>query len=101
MAHDTGVHGLMNIPAVIILLLLTGLLIRGTKESAFVNGIIVVLTMSIVLLVICIGWGFINRANHTPFIPAPTTYTTPQGIQPLCFPILPRVTRNGCRLMHW
>ena len=56
------------------------LLIRGTKESAFVNGIIVVLKVSIVLLVIGIGWGFINPANHTPLIPAPTTYVTPQGI---------------------
>ena len=60
--------------------LLTLLLIRGTKESAFVNGIIVIMKVSIVLLVIGIGWGFINPANHTPFIPAPTTYVTPQGI---------------------
>src|SRR6266550_2483408 len=77
----TGTHGIMNIPAVFILLLLTGLLIRGTKESAFVNGFIVVLKVSIVLLVIGIGWGFMNAANHTPLIPAATTYTTPQGIQ--------------------
>src|SRR5437867_2921553 len=79
-AAATGVHGIMNIPAVFILLLLTLLLIRGTKESAFVNGFIVVLKVSIVLLVIGIGWGFMNPANHTPLIPAPTTYTTPQGI---------------------
>jgi APA family basic amino acid/polyamine antiporter len=80
-AHDTGVHGIMNIPAVVILLLLTLLLIRGTKESAFVNGLIVILKVTIVLLVIGIGWGFVNPTNHTPFIPASTTYTTPQGIQ--------------------
>src|SRR6266403_5244455 len=79
--HDPGgFHGMMNIPAVFILLLLTLLLIRGTKESAFVNGIIVVLKVSIVLLFIGIGWGFINPANHTPMIPVPTTYVTPQGI---------------------
>src|SRR4026209_2229767 len=80
--HDiqSGVHGIMNIPAVLILLVLTLLLIRGTKESAFVNGIIVILKVSIVLLVIGIGWHFINAANHTPLIPAPTTYVTPQGI---------------------
>src|ERR1700719_961502 len=79
--HDpTGIHGMMNIPAVFILLLLTLILIRGTKESAFVNGLIVVLKVSIVLLFIGIGWGFINPANHTPLIPAPTTYVTPQGI---------------------
>ena len=80
--HDlgTGLHGIVNIPAVFILLLLTLLLIRGTKESAFVNGIIVVIKVTIVLVVIAIGWGFINPANHTPLIPAATTYTTPQGI---------------------
>ena len=38
------------------------------------------LKVSIVLMVIAIGWGFINPANHTPFIPEPSTYTTPQGI---------------------
>ena len=66
--HDiaTGVHGIFNIPAVFILLLLTLLLIRGTKESAFVNGLIVILKVSIVLVVIGIGGHFINPANHTP-----------------------------------
>src|SRR3954447_6554961 len=77
---DTGVHGIMNLPAVFILAALTALLIRGTQESAFVNGIIVVVKVSIVLLVIGIGWGFINPANHTPFIPAASTYVTPEGI---------------------
>jgi APA family basic amino acid/polyamine antiporter len=80
MAADTGVHGIMNLPAVFILAALTALLIRGTQESAFVNGIIVVVKMSIVLLVIGIGWGFINPANHTPFIPAAAIYTTPEGV---------------------
>src|SRR5256886_892340 len=79
--HATGVHGMLNIPAVFILLLLTLVVIRGTKESAFVNGIIVVLKVSIVLLVIGIGWGFMNPANHTPLIPPATSYTTPQGVQ--------------------
>jgi basic amino acid/polyamine antiporter, APA family len=75
-----GVSGLVNIPAIIILALLTMLLIRGTQESAFVNTIIVVTKVSIVLMVIVIGWGFINPANHTPYIPQATTYTTPQGV---------------------
>ncbi|MDQ6807876.1 MAG: amino acid permease [Verrucomicrobiota bacterium] len=79
-AAETGVHGMMNLPAVAILLVLSLLLIRGTKESAFVNGIIVVLKTAIVLLFIGIGWGFINPGNHTPMIPPPGTYTTPQGI---------------------
>ena len=60
--------------------LLSALLIRGTRESAFVNSLIVITKVTIVLMVIVIGWGFINPANHTPFIPPPTTYTTPQGV---------------------
>jgi APA family basic amino acid/polyamine antiporter len=75
-----GVTGIMNIPAIVILALLSMLLIRGMQESAFVNTIIVITKVSIVLMVIVIGWGFINPANHTPYVPAPTTYTTPQGV---------------------
>jgi APA family basic amino acid/polyamine antiporter len=75
-----GATGIMNLPAVFILGLLSALLIRGTQQSAFVNSLIVVLKVSIVLLVITIGWGFINPANHTPLIPDATTYTTPQGV---------------------
>ena len=77
---DTGVHGIMNVPAVVILLLLSALLIRGTRESALVNNLIVIAKLAIVVAVIAVGWGFMNDANHTPYIPAPTTYTTAQGI---------------------
>lgn len=80
MGADAGVHGIMNLPAVFILLILSALLIRGTQESAVVNSIIVVTKVAIVLMVIFIGWGFMNSANHTPYIPAPTTYTTDQGV---------------------
>ncbi len=75
-----GVHGIVNIPAITILLILSALLIRGMQESATVNSIIVVTKVSIVLMVIVIGWGFMNPANHTPYIPAATTYTTSEGI---------------------
>ncbi len=75
-----GIRGIINLPAIFILLLLTMLLIKGTKESAMVNGFIVVLKVAIVILVIALGWGFINPANHTPFIPPPSIYVTPEGI---------------------
>src|SRR5262249_8459359 len=51
-----GTRGIINLPAVFILLLLSALLIKGTKESATVNGFIVILKVTIVLLVIGIGW---------------------------------------------
>src|SRR4029450_8183995 len=55
-----GVQGIINIPAVVILGILTAVLIRGTKESAFLNGIIVIVKVSIVLLVIALGWGLLH-----------------------------------------
>ena len=75
-----GVHGIMNIPAIFILGILSALLVRGTRESALVNNVIVITKVSIVLMVITLGWSFINPANHTPLIPAATTYTTPEGV---------------------
>ncbi len=76
----TNVHGLVNFPAIVILLLMSLLLIRGIQESAFVNNIIVITKLTIVIMVIVIGWGFINPANHTPYIPAVATYTTSEGV---------------------
>jgi basic amino acid/polyamine antiporter, APA family len=67
-------HGIMNIPALFIIFVLTMLLIRGIRESAFVNGIIVITKVAIVVLFIVIGWGFINPANHVPYIPPAGTY---------------------------
>src|SRR5438093_8780428 len=75
-----GAHGVMNLPAVFILALLSALLIRGTRESALVNNLIVITKLSIVVMVIVFGWGFINPANHTPLIPPSTTYVTPEGV---------------------
>jgi APA family basic amino acid/polyamine antiporter len=70
-------QGIVNAPALIILLLLTMLLIKGTSESAFVNAIIVFIKVSIVLIFIVVGWKFINPANHTPyFIPEGTPAVT-------------------------
>lgn len=63
-----GVNGIMNLPALGILLLLTLVLIKGTQESAILNTIIVFVKVAIVLLFIFIGWQFIDPANHTPYM---------------------------------
>jgi len=73
-------HGMMNVPALFIILMLTMLLIRGTKESAFVNGIIVLSKVSIVILFIVLGWSYMRPENHMPYIPEPTIYTDTQGV---------------------
>jgi APA family basic amino acid/polyamine antiporter len=61
-------HGIINIPALIILALLSLLLMKGTEESATVNSIIVVVKVAIVLVFIAIGWEFINPGNHHPYV---------------------------------
>jgi len=78
--NGSQVSGIMNIPAVVIVFLLSLLLIRGTQGSAVVNSIIVITKVAIVILIIVLGWQYINPANHTPYIPEPTKYTNPQGI---------------------
>jgi APA family basic amino acid/polyamine antiporter len=78
--HEVLAHGMINLPALAIVSLLTMLLIRGTQESAVVNGIIVIAKVSIVVLLIILGWKFINPVNHTPYIPPAGTYTDHQGI---------------------
>lgn len=67
-ASALGVHGIINFPALFILLALTLLLIRGTQESANVNAVIVFLKVAIVLIFIFLGWKFINPVNHTPYL---------------------------------
>lgn len=76
----SGAHGIMNLPALFIIFMLTMLLIRGMKESSFVNGLIVITKVTIVILFIVLGWSFINPVNHTPYIPAPQIYTDTQGV---------------------
>ena len=63
-----GIHGIVNVPALLILLIMTLLLIKGISESATVNAVIVGIKVTIVLMIIAIGWHYINPANHTPFV---------------------------------
>jgi APA family basic amino acid/polyamine antiporter len=65
-------NGLLNVPAVALVLLLTALLVVGIKESARFNNLVVFVKLAIVLLVIVFGFKYINTANWTPFIPPNT-----------------------------
>jgi basic amino acid/polyamine antiporter, APA family len=75
-----GVNGILNLPALGIVSAISLLLIRGTQESAFVNNIIVIVKVAIVILIITLGWGYVNPEFHQPYIPEATTYIDHQGI---------------------
>lgn len=61
--------GIINLPAIFIVCILSLLLIRGTKESAFVNNILVVVKVIVVVVFIILGWQHINPDFHVPYIP--------------------------------
>lgn len=61
--------GLINLPAVFIIILLTGILILGVKQSTRFNAIVVLINILIILLFIFVGLGHINPANYHPFMP--------------------------------
>ena len=61
--------GLVNLPAVLIVLALTALLVIGIKESARVTGVIVVIKIAVVLFFLAVGAFAVDTANWTPFMP--------------------------------
>ena len=65
-------HGMLNLPAMILIALMTTLLVIGIKESANFNNLIVFLKVSIVILVIGFGFMYVKTANWHPFLPANT-----------------------------
>jgi APA family basic amino acid/polyamine antiporter len=61
--------GVLNLPAVFIVLVITGLLVRGIKESSRVNLIIVIIKVAVVLFFIVAAVGHVNPSNWQPFLP--------------------------------
>lgn len=64
--------GIMNLPALAIVIAMSLLLMRGTRESSLFNNIIVFLKVCVILVFIVLGWRYINTANYTPYIPENT-----------------------------
>jgi APA family basic amino acid/polyamine antiporter len=65
----SGVHTLINLPALLIMLVLTAMLSWGVRESARINSIMVVIKIAVVLLFILVGARHVQPANWQPFMP--------------------------------
>ncbi|NUY79533.1 amino acid permease [Flavobacterium sp. MAH-1] len=72
MQDGSTVSGIINLPAVLIIALITSIIIRGTKSSALFNVIVVALKVGVVLVFIALGWHYIDPANYQPYIPQNT-----------------------------
>ena len=64
--------GIINLPATVVVILMSLLLIRGIKGSSRMNDFIVVLKISIILIFVVLGWRYIQVGNYVPYIPANT-----------------------------
>ncbi|ARU61746.1 amino acid permease [Tumebacillus avium] len=64
-----GVTTYFNLPAFLIVLLVTTLLSVGIKESTRVNNIMVLIKVAVVILFIVVGVGYVRPVNWTPFLP--------------------------------
>jgi APA family basic amino acid/polyamine antiporter len=62
----------LNIPAMVIVGVITVLLVLGIQESATFNNIIVAIKLSVIFAFIAVGLAYINKANWQPFVPAAT-----------------------------
>ncbi len=78
LADGTTVAAIFNLPAVIIIAIITALLVVGIKESANVNNVIVFVKVAVVLVFIVGTIHAVNPANWHPFIPPQTV--GPDGI---------------------
>jgi APA family basic amino acid/polyamine antiporter len=72
LADGTTATSVVNLPAIIVAALVTALLIRGVRESAAVNSVMVVVKVSVVVLVIATGIWFVNADYYAPFVPPNT-----------------------------
>ena len=63
------VHGVFNVPAALVVLAISVLLIIGIRESAGLNTVIVIIKVVVLLLFVAFGAAYINRANWHPFVP--------------------------------
>ncbi len=68
-APGVGKGGLIDLPAVCILLLITGLLSFGIRESARINNIMVLIKLAVIIAFIVAGAKYVKPENWTPFIP--------------------------------
>ena len=76
-----GENATFNVPAVLIVLVVTTLLVLGIKVSARVNAIVVAIKISVVLLVIVAGLFFLKGSNYHPFIPPAHSTAAVSGLR--------------------
>jgi len=69
LADGSIVHGVFNVPAAFVVLLVTALLVIGIRQSAGANTALVLIKSLVLIFFVALGAAYIRRENLTPFIP--------------------------------
>jgi len=73
---NTGTYGftgaIINLPAVLIVAILTGFLVFGIRGSARLNNVIVIIKLTVIALFLLLGFSYVHAENWVPFLPANT-----------------------------
>lgn len=72
LANGLQGHGIINLPAIFIILAVSIVLMIGISESSWVNTVIVIIKLAVVITFIAVGYHYIKPENYTPFIPPNT-----------------------------
>ncbi|MCG6170527.1 amino acid permease [Anoxybacillus sp. LAT_35] len=68
-AYDPANGTFIDVPAIVIVLLITFLLTQGVRKSARFNAVMVVIKVAVILLFIAVGVWYVKPENWTPFMP--------------------------------
>jgi APA family basic amino acid/polyamine antiporter len=79
-ASVVGQEASFNVPAVVIVAIVAAVLIVGIRESSRMNIVVVAIKLSVILLVIALGFFYVKSGNWSPFIPESQPGAAGQGL---------------------
>ena len=99
--EDLPVQPWLNLPAVIIMIFVTTVLVIGIRESARANAVLVIMKLAVVFLIIAVGWMYVDPPNWNQIPPAqrvlPQERVIPQLAKEFCRGISAPIARRRCR----
>src|SRR5207245_1554510 len=69
LGHFFGTGAYLDLPAIVITAIITYILVRGIRESANFNAVMVAIKLAVVFMVIIVGSQYVNPENWHPFAP--------------------------------
>ena len=81
LANGPQLGGIVNLPAIFIIAIVAGLLIYGTRESATINALLVVVKIVALIVFVAVALPYFDYANFEPFMPYGFPKSGPPGAE--------------------